>query len=83
MQEWYSRVFKFYLCIASTLDSVAYDVRDARVYSNLHIEGLGFDGDSLLMLMLFCSSAIVWKWAVLLMFQRNMLPPSSGSKSVG
>ena len=57
-------------------------MHDMRVYSMFHIEGLSFDGDSMLMLILVCSSGTVWKWGGLL-FQRNMLPPSSESKSVG
>ena len=58
-----------------------HDVHDMQVYSMLHIEGLSFDGDSMLMLILVCSFGTVWKWGRL--FQRNMLPPSSESKSVG
>jgi hypothetical protein len=38
---------------------------------------------SQLMLILPLSLFTFWRWAVLLMFSRYMLPPSSGSKQVG
>jgi hypothetical protein len=35
------------------------------------------------MLILFLNTSTVWKWALLLKFWRNMVPPSSGIKYVG